>query len=183
VKQEANTKVSNKLVITSKRYPPISAECAHVNEAPDVNNKIVFNAGIMKGSTTSIPFGGHTHPICGIGFNAEWKKAQKNAKKSITSETINKIIPKRNPCCTANVWAPSKVPSRTISRHHNVAFIVVAISPTKNKKNPDSYECIYNVNPSIVANAENDVVNGHGLTSTMWNECNVVLFKFADIVF
>ncbi len=31
------------------------------------------------------------------GERAEWKKAQKNEKKNIISETINKITPKRRP--------------------------------------------------------------------------------------
>ena len=35
------------------------------------------------------------------------KKAQKNPKKNITSEIINKSIPKRKPNCTAAVWLPS----------------------------------------------------------------------------
>jgi len=68
---------------------------------------VVFNKGINHGLIISIPFGGHTQPISGAGFKLEWKNAQKKAKKSIISETINKIIPKRNPYCTAEVWAPS----------------------------------------------------------------------------
>ena len=31
---------------------------------------------------------------------------------------IKRIIPKRSPRCTRDVCCPSKVPSRTISRHH-----------------------------------------------------------------
>jgi hypothetical protein len=43
-------------------------------------------------------------PSSGTGAKLEWKKAQKNAKKNITSETINNNIPKRSPICTKEVW-------------------------------------------------------------------------------
>jgi hypothetical protein len=35
-----------------------------------------------------------------VGANAAAKKAQKKAKKNITSETMNKIIPYLRPSCT-----------------------------------------------------------------------------------
>jgi hypothetical protein len=38
-----------------------------------------------------------TQPISILGDKLEAKNAQKNEKKNITSDTINKIIPKRNP--------------------------------------------------------------------------------------
>jgi hypothetical protein len=47
-----------------------------------------------------IPLGGHTHPISIVGFKLEWKKAQKKAKKNITSEIMNKIIPILKPFLT-----------------------------------------------------------------------------------
>jgi hypothetical protein len=53
----------------------------------------VFNSGTSIGSKTSIPFGGQIDPISITGAKAAAKKAQKKAKKNITSETINKIIP------------------------------------------------------------------------------------------
>jgi hypothetical protein len=96
----ANTTVNKSPEITSRRYPPIKAECAQVKEAPEVSNKLVFKRGINHGLITSIPFGGHTQPISGAGLKLAWKKAQKKAKNNITSETMNKIIPKRSPCCT-----------------------------------------------------------------------------------
>jgi len=52
----------------------------------------VFNKGTSIGSKTSIPFGGQIAPISTTGAKAEAKKAQKNAKKNMTSETINNII-------------------------------------------------------------------------------------------
>jgi len=48
----------------------------------------------------SIPLGGHTQPISGVGFKLAWKKLQKKAKKSIASEIINKTIPIFNPALT-----------------------------------------------------------------------------------
>lgn len=47
-----------------------------------------------------MPTGGHVQPTSGVGASALWKKAQKNAKKNITSERINKTIPVRSPCAT-----------------------------------------------------------------------------------
>jgi len=40
-----------------------------------------------------IPLGGQIFPISIVGHKAAAKKAQKKAKKNITSEAINKIIP------------------------------------------------------------------------------------------
>jgi hypothetical protein len=59
--------------------------------APDVNKIAVFNSGIERASNALMPFGGHTVPISKVGASDAAKKAQKKAKKNITSETINKI--------------------------------------------------------------------------------------------
>lgn len=75
-----------------------------VTVKPD-NNKIkVFNNGIFKGFNTFIPKGGQIEPNSILGERLAWKKAQKKEKKNITSEAINKITPKRSPCCTLFVW-------------------------------------------------------------------------------
>jgi len=57
----------------------------------------VFNKGTSHALSTSIPLGGQIAPISGVGFKLEWKKAQKKAKKNITSEVMNNIIPQRIP--------------------------------------------------------------------------------------
>jgi len=44
-----------------------------------------------------ISTGGHTEPISIAGDRLEWKKAQKKAKKNITSDTMKRIIPERKP--------------------------------------------------------------------------------------
>jgi hypothetical protein len=41
--------------------------------------------------------GGHIEPISTAGDKLEWKKAQKKAKKNITSERMKRIIPERKP--------------------------------------------------------------------------------------
>jgi ABC-type iron transport system FetAB permease component len=52
----------------------------------------VFKSGIALGSNASIPFGGQILPNSIVGAKLAAKKAQKKAKKNITSETMNKII-------------------------------------------------------------------------------------------
>lgn len=54
---------------------------------------IVFKNGTSHALNTSIPCGGHTDPISGVGDNDAQKNAQKNAKKNITSDTMNNNIP------------------------------------------------------------------------------------------
>lgn len=81
----------------------------------------MFKSGISKGLNGMIPFGGHNCPISGVGAREEWKYAQKNDKKNIISEIINKIIPIRSPRYTFFVCMPWKVDSRVTSRHHKMA--------------------------------------------------------------
>jgi hypothetical protein len=57
----------------------------------------VFTKGTSKGLKLSIPFGGQIFPISIVGDILAAKNAQKKAKKNIISETINKIVPYRNP--------------------------------------------------------------------------------------
>jgi hypothetical protein len=60
----------------------------------------VFSRGICNGLKGVIPAGGHIAPNSVVGERLLWKKAQKNDKKKKTSETMNKIIPHRNPRVT-----------------------------------------------------------------------------------
>ena len=69
------------------------AWCAYVTVAPEQSKIRVFNKGISKASKVFIPFGGQILPISIVGVMLAAKKAQKNAKKNITSEIINSIIP------------------------------------------------------------------------------------------
>jgi len=82
---------------------------------------------MSKGLKVTIPFGGQILPISIVGVILAAKKAQKKAKKNITSETINNIIPYLKPNCTMPVCWPSKVPSQITSRHHKNIHIITEI--------------------------------------------------------
>lgn len=69
------------------------ARCAQVILTPDDNKINVFKKGNSNGAISSNPLGGHKQPILTAGDKLEWKKAQKNPKKNIISDTINNIIP------------------------------------------------------------------------------------------
>ena len=118
VKKIAKNIVAKRLWFDIDFSPTIIALWQTVTVAPDVSRIKVFNKGTSHGLKVSIPKGGQTPPISIAGAILEWKKAQKKAKKNITSETINKTIPIRKPYSTGFVCWPSKVPSRTTSRHH-----------------------------------------------------------------
>jgi hypothetical protein len=60
----------------------------------------VFSKGIPQGLKVSSPLGGQTPPSTMAGLILASKNAQKNAKKNITSETINSKTPCLNPSCT-----------------------------------------------------------------------------------
>ena len=82
------------------------AWCEKVMVTPEDNNKTVFSKGNPQTSKAWILFGGQTLPTAMAGDKLTWKNDQKNAKKNITSETINKTIPKRKPFRTTQVWYP-----------------------------------------------------------------------------
>lgn len=162
----ANPTVTLNPWIASSRFPDTILWCAHVTDAPDVNKITVFKNGTSHAFNTSIPRGGHTDPISGVGANAAQKNAQKKAKKNITSDTINKIIPNRLPNCTKVVCCPSKVPSRTISRHHTYIVLLNKVLPLLITDFPPAYPWKYITDPVVLINEPVDAVNGHGLGST-----------------
>jgi hypothetical protein len=53
----------------------------------------VFTSGTSIALKVAIPLGGHIFPISIVGVRLAAKKAQKKAKKNITSDMINRIIP------------------------------------------------------------------------------------------
>jgi hypothetical protein len=61
--------------------------------APEHNKIKVLTRGTSSALKVAIPFGGQMLPISIVGVKLAAKKAQKKAKKNITSETINKITP------------------------------------------------------------------------------------------
>jgi len=97
VKIIAKTTVTIKPQTASVFLPQIIAWCEYVIVAPDVNKIKVFNNGTAFASKTLIPFCGQMFPISIVGAKLAAKKAQKKAKKNITSETMNKITPYRIP--------------------------------------------------------------------------------------
>lgn len=60
---------------------------------PDNSKISVFNKGTSRALNTSTPLGGQIFPISIVGAKLAAKKAQKKAKKNMTSETMNKIMP------------------------------------------------------------------------------------------
>jgi len=67
---------------------------------PDVKRRRVLTRGRPQTSNSCVPKGGQIFPIAMLGTKLKWKKAQKKAKKNITSETINSSMPRRKPFCT-----------------------------------------------------------------------------------
>lgn len=137
VKKIAYTMVKINPVIVSRRDPSTSAAWDQVKVEPEIKSKTVFNKGINQGLTVRMLWGGQTAPSSGTAFKQEWKYAQKKAKKSMISETIKRIIPKRNPCWTRTLCFPSNVASRTISRNQEIAMKSVMKKPKKKKKSPN----------------------------------------------
>jgi len=103
VKIIPNTTVSINPNIVFFLSPEIIALCDQVTVAPELKSIAVFNNGTSNGFNTWIPTGGQTEPNVISGLNELWKNPQKNEKKNITSDKINKIIPIFNPFCTAKV--------------------------------------------------------------------------------
>jgi hypothetical protein len=93
VKIIARTTVITNPQTASTFLPAVIAWCAYVTVAPEHNKIKVFSKGIALASKASIPLGGQMFPISIVGARLAAKKAQKKAKKNITSETINRIVP------------------------------------------------------------------------------------------
>jgi len=89
----ASTTVRIKPRTASTLLPAVIAWCAYVTVAPEHKSIKVLSKGISIGLKTSIPLGGQIVPISIVGAKAAAKKAQKKAKKNITSETIKRSTP------------------------------------------------------------------------------------------
>jgi len=84
---------TNKPVAACSLKPPNKALCAQTVQTPEDNKITVLANGKCHGFKTSIPFGGQIQPKPTAGEVLTWKNVQKNEKKNITSDVINKIIP------------------------------------------------------------------------------------------
>jgi len=133
VKIKASNTVAIEPYKAPSRFPCINEWWAYVIVAPLDNKITVLRRGNSKGLTGSIPIGGHWAPNSTVGVKALWKNAQNTAIKNKASDTINKIIPKFNPFCTANVWSPKKVPSDIISLNQKDIFETKSIKAKYNK--------------------------------------------------
>jgi len=112
-------KYLSKLLVDVKLIGCNIAWCAKVIVTPEDNNKIVLTRGKPQTSKDWMLFGGQIPPIAIDGDKLTWKKAQKKAKKNIISETIKRIIPKRSPWRTANVWYPWLDSETTVKNQAN----------------------------------------------------------------
>jgi hypothetical protein len=99
----ANITVYNKPYRALLLLPFIKKWCPYVTVNPEESKITVFINGSSKGSSASIPIGGHIAPNSTAGESALWKNVQKIAKKNKASDTINKPTPMFNPLCTAKV--------------------------------------------------------------------------------
>lgn len=138
----------------------------HVTVTPDDNSTTVFSNGTPHGERGLIPIGGHELPSSIEGANLLWKNLQKNAKKKQISDTINRIIPIRNPRAVGILWNPCIVPSRTTSRHHWIMVIIIIRRP----KDMSVTLFVWNheTNPVVRNMALSEPITGQGLTSTKW---------------
>ena len=139
--------------------------------APEVTKSNVFINGIKKGLKGSTPNGGHINAWTNPGDKALWKKAQKNPKKNITSETINKEKPIFKPFCTTKVWFPWYVASLIISRHQTYINTQRFIKLKTINNNPKYTRCIKRINPITKLNIINAAKKGQGLLLTKWYIC------------
>lgn len=145
---------------------------AQVTVTPEARRTAVFNRGTEKGLIGEIPVGGHVQPISGVGASLLWKNAQKNAKKNITSEMMNRINPIRRPVATGVVCLPINVPSRITSRHHWIIERLIMISP----RMIPVIEFLWNqvTSPNARVRAPREEVSGQGLRWTRWKGWRII---------
>lgn len=98
---------------------------------------------------------------------------KKKQKKSIISETIKRAHPDLRPDCTAVVWSPSIVASRTTSRTQwkkpnsirKIALLNRTVALLK--------LCLTPVRPKTKRKLESPLTEGHGLHVRIWKECRM----------
>lgn len=71
-----------------------------VREAPEDRRIAVLSSGTPHGWMGVMPVGGQVIPISAVGDKALWKNAQKNEKKNMISERMNRIKPILSPRTT-----------------------------------------------------------------------------------
>src|SRR5438093_510866 len=95
VKSRPSRMVQSRPFFSPSRSPWISEWCAQVTVVPEHSRIIVLTSGKPHGSSTSMPLGGHWLPIAATeeGNSDASKNAQNQARKNITSDAMNRIIP------------------------------------------------------------------------------------------
>ncbi len=116
--------------------PEIRLWWAQVTVTPEARRTAVLRRGTENGFRGWIPGGGQVHEIWGVGASLLWKNAQKNAKKNMISEMMNRIIPNLRPLSTRVVWWPWNVASRITSRHHWTIVRMIRRSPQTIRREP-----------------------------------------------
>jgi hypothetical protein len=156
-----------RLVFACAKLLLMIAWCVHVIVAPDETRMAVFKRGILSGLNVIIPVGGHNLPTSILGARLMWKKAQKNDRKNMISDVMNKIIPSFRLFITTVGWYPWNVASRVTSRHHWIDERSITATASV-------MEFFVEWNHKIILVVSNSVLKidviGHGLCSTMWNE-------------
>ncbi len=177
----ANPTVTLRACAASSRFPDTILWCAQVAEAPDVNKIKVFKRmELPTHSRLQSLVVAILNQFLGLGPMLTRRTPMKNAKKNMTSDTINKIIPNRLPNWTKVVCCPSKVPSRTISRHHTYMVLLNNLNPLLLTLPPPTYPWKYITDPDVLIKAPVEAVNGHRLGSTKWNGCFLIhVFSFS----
>lgn len=128
--------------MASRNKPRATPLWTQVTASPETINNPVFNKGYSATVIIVKPNGGQTPPIKIDGLADEWKKAQKNPKKSIISEAINSKNPLFKPNLTTCVWCPKKVPSLIIAVNQKKAAIINIKIPKRNNQPPYIILCI-----------------------------------------
>ena len=166
---ELQTKRSVSLIIDFKFLIFLCSVCTVRIVTPEASRITVFINGTCLGLNGWIPVGGQVDISSIVGDSLVWKNAQKSDTKNETSETMNRIIPHRNPFVTIFVCNRWYVPSRVTSRHHWITVNTVIIAPIPS--NLSSYWWNHLINPIKVSIALIGLVSIHGLLPTMWNGC------------
>lgn len=158
----------------SRQLPVIIKIWQRVIVTPEVSKIKVFNKGIPNGEKHLIPTGGQTPPIKGDGARLEWKKAQKNETKNITSEAMNSMKPNFKPRCTAKVWYPESASLKILKAHFNKLLTTTNKTNLNNQLKPQLWKI--DTPPKAIENTPQAVIKGKGLVGSIWKGCDLRIF-------
>lgn len=152
-------------------FPLTSCAWPRVMVTPEVRRRSVLTRGRPHMSSGWVSVGGQTLPILTEGTRLTWKKPQKNAKNSITSERIKRSIPIRRPSWTFRVWYPW-LDSRTMEVNQVIAVRnrpkKLAWMSSARGRPKRSTPWREKVSGTSRLNRKKPVRKGNGLASRMW---------------